>query len=207
MLRVALTGGIATGKSYVLARLRERGISTIDADDLVHEALGPGTPTTQAIATQFGEVFLRPDGGIDRPLLAARVFTDPKSRLQLEAIIHPVVYERIRTWYETLDRPLGIASIPLLYETHREGDFDFVAVTICPPEQQLQRLLERDGMSEAEARRRIQSQMAGEEKARRANFVILTGGTTLSTDRQVDELLIAVDSFQTQRRKGAGTAG
>src|SRR5687768_13659870 len=137
MLKVALTGGIATGKSYVLARLRDRGVLTIDADDLVHEALGRGTPTTSAIATQFGAAFLQPDGSINRPLLAARVFTDSESRLQLEAIIHPVVYERIRSWYATLDRPMGIASIPLLYETHREGDFDFVAVTICPPEQQL----------------------------------------------------------------------
>ena len=71
MLKVALTGGIATGKIYVLARLKDRGIPTIDADDVVHEALGPGTPTASAIATQFGSVFLKPDGSIDRALLAA----------------------------------------------------------------------------------------------------------------------------------------
>jgi dephospho-CoA kinase len=195
MLKVALTGGIATGKSYVLARLRERGIPTIEADDIVHDLLGPGTPTTNAIVTQFGGVFLKPDGSIDRRLLAARVFTDPESRLQIEAITHPVVYAHIQEWYKALDRPVGIASIPLLYETGREGDFDFVAVTLCSPEQQLQRLLERDGIPEDEARQRIQSQMPAEEKARRANFVILTGGTPLSTDRQVDELLIAIHNF------------
>jgi dephospho-CoA kinase len=195
VLKVALTGGIATGKSYVLARLRERGIPTIEADDIVHDLLGAGTPTTNAIVTQFGGVFLKPDGSIDRRLLAARVFTDPESRLQIEAIIHPLVYAHIQEWYKALDQPVGIASIPLLYETRREGDFDFVAVTLCSPEQQLQRLLERDGIPEDEARQRIQSQMPADEKARRANFVILTGGTPLSTDRQVDELLIAIHNF------------
>ena len=113
MLKVALTGGIATGKSYVLARLKDRGIPTIDADDIVHDALGPGTPTASAIATQFGRVFLRPDGSIDRTLLAGRVFSDRETRLQLEAIVHPVVYDAIRNWFETVERPMAVASIPL----------------------------------------------------------------------------------------------
>ena len=192
MLKVALTGGIATGKSYVLARLKERGVATIDADDIVHEALGPGTQTTKAIATQFGSVFLKPDGSIHRSLLAVKVFRDPEIRQQIEAIIHPVVWEAIEKWYATLDRPMGVASIPLLYETNRQGDFDFVVVTLCPPEAQLQRILERDRISEEEALQRIAAQMPADEKARRANFVILTGGTMIATDRQVDELLIAL---------------
>lgn len=196
-MKVALTGGIATGKTYVLSRLRDRGVPTIDADDVVHAALGPATPTTKAIATQFGSVFLKPDGSIDRTLLGTRVFGDPESRLQLEAIIHPVVYETIGKWYETLDRPMGVASVPLLFETHREGEFDFVAVTVCPPEVQLRRILERDRISEEEARQRIAAQMPAEQKAQRADFVILTAGTPLATDRQVDELLIAIHNRRT----------
>ena len=143
MLKVALTGGIATGKSYVLARLKDRGIPTIDADEIVHDALSPGTATAKAIATQFGSVFLKPDGSIDRSLLAGRVFRDRDARLQLEAIVHPVVYDAIRTWFDTLDGPIAVASIPLLYETRREQDFDVVVVTVCPPEMQLRRLLDR----------------------------------------------------------------
>ena len=196
MVKVALTGGIATGKSYVLGRLRDRGVPTIDADDVVHEALGPGTPTTKAIETQFGSAFLQPDGSVHRALLAARVFKDAESRLRLEAIIHPVVYDTIRQWYETLDRPMGIASVPLLYETRREADFDFVAVTVCSPEQQLERIVARDGISEDEARQRIAAQMPAEEKARRGDFVILTGGSMLATDHQVEELLIAIHHFR-----------
>jgi dephospho-CoA kinase len=191
MLKVALTGGIATGKSYVLARLKDRGIPTVDADDIVHDALRPGTPTASAIAAQFGREFLRPDGSIDRMLLAGRVFEDRETRRQLEAIVHPLVYEAIRNWFETVDRPMGVASIPLLYETRREHDFDVVVVTVCPPEMQLQRLLDR-GMSEDEAHQRIAAQMPADEKAARGSFVIRTGGTMAETDRQVEELLVAL---------------
>jgi dephospho-CoA kinase len=191
MLKVALTGGIATGKSYVLARLNDRGIPTIDADDIVHEALGPNTPTAITIAAHFGGGFLTPDGSIDRTLLAMRVFAHPESRRQLEAIVHPVVYERIRSWFDTLERPIGVASIPLLYETRREADFDVVVVTVCPPNMQFQRLRQR-GMSEEEAGQRIEAQMPAEEKAARGDFVIRTGGTMAETDRQVDELLVAL---------------
>ena len=198
MLTIALTGGIATGKSYVLAWLKDRGVPVIDADDIVHDALGPGTPTASAIATQFGRVFLRPDGSVDRALLAGRVFRDREARLQLEAMVHPVVYDAIRHWFDTLDRPLGVASIPLVYETRREHDFDVVVVTVCPPEMQLQRLLDR-GMSEEEAHQRIAAQMPAEEKAARGDFVIRTGGTMVATDRQVEELLVALNGI----RKGS----
>jgi dephospho-CoA kinase len=191
MLKVALTGGIATGKSYVLARLKDRSIPTVDADDIVHEALGPGTPTSHAIAAQFGRIFLKPDGSVDRTMLAGPVFSDAETRQQLEAIVHPVVYETIRTWFDTLDRPMGVASIPLLYETRREKDFDVVVVTVCAPEVQVQRLRDR-GMSEEEACQRIGAQMPAEEKAARGTFVIRTNGTMAETDRQVEELLAAL---------------
>jgi dephospho-CoA kinase len=190
MLKVALTGGIATGKSYVLARFRDHAVATIDADDIVHEALGPGTPTSHAIAAQFGRIFLKPDGSVDRTLLAGPVFSDPETRRQVEAIVHPVVYETIRNWFETLDGPAGVASIPLLYETHRETDFDAIVVTVCPPEMQLRRLLER-GMSEEEGLQRIAAQMPAEEKAARGDFVIRTDGSMAETDRQVEQLLVA----------------
>jgi dephospho-CoA kinase len=191
MLKVALTGGIATGKSFVLARLKDRGIPTIDADDIVHEALGPDTPTTRAIATQFGRLFVKADGSIDRALLAGRVFSNPQMRLQLEAIVHPVVYETILKWFDRLDGPMGVATIPLLFETGREKDFDVVVVTVCSPELQLQRLLDRR-MSAEEARQRIEAQMPAEEKAARGRFVIRTDGPKLETDRKVEELLDAL---------------
>ena len=196
MLRVALTGGIATGKSYVLSRLRERDIPCIDADDVVHDAMASGTPVAQEIAAQFGPAFLNSDGSVNRTLLGEKVFGDSGSRLRLEAIIHPVVYQTIHRWYDALEHPFGVASIPLLYETHREGDFDFVAATVCSPEQQLERVVRRDRVSDHNARQRLAAQMPAEEKAQRSNFAIRTGGTTLDTDRQVEELLAALHKIR-----------
>jgi dephospho-CoA kinase len=175
----------------VLSRLRGRGVATIDADDIVHDVLRAGTPVTKAIGSQFGGTFLKPDGSVDRSLLGARIFGDADSRVRLEAIIHPVVYETIAGWFERLEGPLGVASVPLLFETHHEGDFDFIAVTFCAPHLQLQRILER-GITEQEARQRIAAQMPAEQKAQRADFVIQTGSHFDATDRQVDDLLIAV---------------
>ena len=192
MLKVALTGGIATGKSYVLAQLRERGVPCIDADDLVHDALKAQTPASEQIAAEFGAVFQNSDGSINRPRLGRLVFGDPKSRLRLEAIIHPIVYETIHRWYDALSTPFGVAAIPLLYETGRHGDFDYVVATVCSPEQQVARMIQRDGMSEREARDRLAVQMPPEAKARRANFAIRTDDTKPETDRQVEKLLAAL---------------
>ena len=189
MTKVALTGGIATGKSYVLERLNERGIPIIDADDLVHEALGAGTAATNAIASRFGVGLLKPDGSVNRKLLGVEVFRDAEVRRQIESILHPIVYDAIHKWFGSLDRPFGVASIPLLYETGHEGDFDFVAVTVAPADIQLQRLRERDGVSEAGARLRIAAQLPAEAKASRGNFVIDTSGTKLDTDLQVGNLI------------------
>jgi dephospho-CoA kinase len=188
MLKVALTGGIATGKTYVLAQLRERGVPTIDADHIVHRAFVPGTAVTRAVVLEFGHGILKPDGGVDRSVLAAKVFADAEARLRLEAIVHPMVYEEIERWFDTVNRPVAVASIPLLYETHRESDFDAVVVTACKADQQLHRLMER-GLSEEEARRRMAVQIPTEEKAMRADFVVWTSGTKQETDAQVDELI------------------
>jgi len=185
---VALTGGIATGKSYVLGRLRERGLPTIDADDVVHESFGPGDMTTRAIAREFGDEILRDDGSIDRTALAAKVFDDNSARRRLEVIVHPMVYERIAAWFETIDGPIGVASIPLLYETGHEADFDRVVVTTCSPEQQIERLLAR-GLTSEQARQRMAAQMPTAEKTNRADFVISTDGTRAETDAQVNELI------------------
>src|SRR6187397_3082398 len=108
MLKVALTGGIATGKSYVLEQLRDRGVPAIDADDIVHESFEPGTPTTQAIVLEFGPAVLHPDGRVNRAALASIVFADPSARLRLESMVHPLVYQEISDWFATLDHPFAV---------------------------------------------------------------------------------------------------
>jgi dephospho-CoA kinase len=205
MLRVVLTGGIATGKSYVRARIEARGVPTLDSDRVVHELLGAGTPVTAAIAARFGRVFLRPDGAVDRPALGNLVFSDAAARGYLEAIVHPRVYERVFAWASTQEAAGAawvVADIPLLFETGQQGAFDRVVVAACPPELQLRRLMERDGLEEAAARARVAAQWPIAEKVARATDVVNTGGSFAETDRQVDAVCEAIDARSRQSRAG-----
>jgi dephospho-CoA kinase len=199
VLRVALTGGIASGKSHCLARFRELGAPAIDADVVAREVVEPGTPGLAAIVARFGGAVLGPDGSLDRPALAGIVFGDPGARRALEAIVHPAVYDAIRTWFAGLESgrpalPAAIADIPLLYETGREADFDRVVVAVCRPDQQLDRLVRGRSLTHEEAAMRIAAQMPIDEKARRADFVVDTSGSFAETERQVDEVWRALRS-------------
>lgn len=191
-LRVALTGGIATGKSYCLAKFGELGAATIDADALARQAVAPGTAGFNAVQSRFGSAILSPEGGLDRAALGRLVFSNADARRALEAIIHPAVYAAIERWFVslggTVPSRVAIAAIPLLYETGRQGDFSVVIVTTCPPEQQLDRLMSRGDLTSDEARQRIAAQMPPEEKAARATYVIDTSGTFENTDGQVREI-------------------
>jgi dephospho-CoA kinase len=196
MLRVALTGGIATGKSYVLDRLRARGMPCLDSDALVHGIEAAGTEATTAIAARFGGEVLAADGSVDRAKLGAIVFADPAARLDLEAIVHPAVYRAIvaglRAFELSGDR-VAVVDVPLLFESGGEKNFDKVIVTACPAETQLARLRER-GLSEDAARRRLAAQWPTAKKTARADFVITTDGTFDQTDAQIDKLVRVLSS-------------
>jgi dephospho-CoA kinase len=190
MLRVALTGGIATGKSYCLERFAALGASTIDADALARDAVTVGSPGLASIVSAFGSGVLAADGSLDRPALGRIVFTHPKARAALEAIIHPEVYRRIRDWFANLPSGTGaaIADIPLVFETGHHHDFDAVIVAACAPEIQLRRVIERDRLPDTDARARIAAQWPIEEKVRRASDVIWTDRGFDETDRQVKQV-------------------
>jgi dephospho-CoA kinase len=192
MLRVALTGGIATGKSYVLDRLRRRGVPCLDADALVHGIEAAGTESTREIAARFGPDVIAADGSVDRRKLGSIVFADESARRDLEAIVHPAVYRAIAAGlraFELTEKPeLAVVDVPLLFESGHASNFDKVIATVCPIEMQMARLLER-GVSELEARQRLAAQLPSAEKAARADFVVRTDGSFADTDRQVDEVL------------------
>jgi dephospho-CoA kinase len=187
MLRIALTGGIATGKSYCTAAFGHMGVAVIDADVLAREAVAPGTRGLDAVASRFGPAVIAADGSLDRPALGRIVFSDAKARRELEAIVHPEVYRRIRDWFANLSARtrLALADIPLLFETGQQHDFDTVIVCACAPAEQLRRLVGRDGLSEADARARIAAQLPIHEKAARADYVIWTDRGFAETDAQV----------------------
>lgn len=191
MLKVALTGGIATGKTYVLQKLQQLGVPCIDSDELAHGVMAPGTEASAAIAERFGDV-LAADGSVDRRKLGPIVFADHVARRDLEAIVHPAVYRAVAAGLRAFERiggsPLAVADIPLLYETGHAHEFSKVMATVCSPEKQLARLRER-GLSEEAARQRIAAQLPAEEKARRADYVIRTDGTFDETDAQIERVL------------------
>lgn len=194
VLRVALTGGIATGKSHCLRRFAELGALVIDADVVTRALVAPGQPALRAILERFGDTVRASDGTLDRAALGRIVFADPAARGDLERLLHPRVYAAIREWFRTLapgagsSRAIAVADIPLLYETGHHTDFDRVIVAICQPAEQLRRLMKRDGLSVEEARQRIAAQDPMESKAARADYVIETTGTIAETDRQVERI-------------------
>lgn len=190
MLRVALTGGIGTGKSSVLARWRERGVPVVEADRLAHDVIAPGTPGAAAVRDRFGPGVIAPDGAVDRGRLGALVFADAGARRDLEAIVHPAVRAGIDRWMDQAARtgaPVAVAEIPLLFEAGREGEFDRVVVTVCDPDEQVRRVVAR-GSSPEDARRRISAQLSLDVKASRADYVIRTSGTLSETAARADEV-------------------
>ncbi len=187
MVRAALTGGIATGKSYCLAQFARLGASTIDADRLARDVVEPGAPALDRIAERFGAAVIRADGTLDRAALGRIVFADRTARADLEAIIHPEVYRRIGEWFANLPSGtrVAIADIPLLFETGHEHDFDRVIVAACDPAEQFRRLVVRDGLTPDAAHARLEAQWPIGEKVARAHAVVRTDASFAETDAAV----------------------
>jgi dephospho-CoA kinase len=196
MVRAALTGGIASGKSYCLARFAQLGAATIDADVLARAAVEPGTPGLARVVERFGPGVLLAGGTLDRAALGRIVFTDRTARGDLEAIIHPEVYRRISAWFA--DLPAGtrvaIADIPLLFETGHQHDFDRVIVCACAPEEQLRRLMARDRLTREAALARLDAQWPIEAKVEKGDYVIRTDRTFADTDQQVASVFEGLQS-------------
>jgi dephospho-CoA kinase len=188
-VRVALTGGIATGKSAVARALREAGVRTVDADVLAREAVAPGASGLAEVVTRFGAGVLRDDGTLDRAALAAVVFSDTTARRDLERIIHPRVRQGIEAFFAALvSGTPGLAEIPLAYETGWASTFDLVVVVACRPETQRARLMARDGLTAADADRRMAAQWPITDKVRVADAVVVTDGDMAGTLTQARRL-------------------
>ncbi len=194
MVRVALTGGIASGKSMVAAELAARGALIIDADVLAREVVEPGTSALAAIIDRFGPQVLS-DGRLDRALLGQIVFADPLARRDLERIVHPAVRARAGE----LERAAGAAAvvvhvIPLLVETGQQEDFDLVITVDVDHETQTQRLMRRSGLTRAEAESRIAAQASREDRMIAADVVLDNTGTVTQLREQIDALWAGLSS-------------
>jgi dephospho-CoA kinase len=184
-----LTGGIASGKSTVAAMFRELGARIIDADELAHEVVRSGSPAFAEVVSHFGRGILDASGQINRKRLGEIVFGNAAERAALNAIVHPAIMARRKeliAGYEASDpATLIISDAALIYEAHIESYFLKVTVAWCRPEQQLERVMSKSGLSREQAERRIAAQMPTEEKRRRADYVIDCSGSIEETRRQV----------------------
>lgn len=193
MLKVGLTGGIASGKSTVAGLLRARGCPVIDADRLAHSLIAPGQPAHGEIMREFGRNVLAADGSVDRGKMAAVVFADRTRLARLNEIVHPRVIAVCEAEFARLsqEQPGGVAIVEaaLLVEAGYYRQLDKLIVTWCRPEQQLERLLAKGRLSREQAEQRLAAQMPPEEKRTHADFVIDTSGTLASVEKQVGSVL------------------
>jgi dephospho-CoA kinase len=199
MLRVALTGGIASGKSLVAAELAARGAVIIDADVLAREVVEPGTPALAAVIDRFGPQIVR-DGKLDRSQLGAVVFADPNARRDLERIVHPAVRARAAELERAADPDaVVIHVIPLLVETDQQELFDLVVTVEVDHETQVQRLIARNGFSRAEAVARIAAQASSEERRTAADVVVDNNGNLDDLREQIAALWGVLTSAATRQ--------
>ena len=187
MLKVALTGGIGSGKSTVAEYLEELGAYVIDSDQLARDVIERGTPGYEAVLAAFGDEILT-DGDVDRAKLAAIVFKDPTSRLKLEGIIHPLVRDAAEKMVRNLPaESIVINQIPLLVETGGAKRFDYVVAVSADEEVRRARLIDR-GMKDYEITKRLAAQVNDAEREKVAHYVVTNNGTIDDLSRSVEVL-------------------
>lgn len=193
--RIALTGGIACGKSLVGETLRAKGIPVIDADDVVHGMLRNDEDLKSNIRQAFGEMVFDATGGVDRPKLGQYVFSDAEKRKLVESWIHPKIREAMLAFFAEHDaQPFVVAIIPLFFESNLEPYYDEVWLLETDEATRLERLLQKRGMSQEEALARMKSQMPAEEKRRRAEqcdcyHILDNNGAPNALLQQVERIL------------------
>ncbi|MCT1478065.1 dephospho-CoA kinase [Microbacterium sp. p3-SID336] len=189
---IALTGGIASGKSTIARRLAEHGAVVVDADAIVREVQAPGSAVLARIAQVFGPDVIAEDGALDRPALGARVFGDPELLAQLNEVVHPAVREESqRRFTEALSadpRTVVVYDVPLLVEARVDDPWDLIVVAHAPVEERLRRLIQLRGLDEVAARERIGAQVPDEKRLAIADVVIDTSGSLEQTLAQTDAL-------------------
>jgi dephospho-CoA kinase len=192
MALIALTGGIASGKSTIARRLAEHGAVIVDADQIVRDVQSPGSPVLERIAHEFGEGMLRPDGALDRGALGAAVFGDPEALSRLNAIVHPAVaaesYRRFAAALEADPDAVVVYDVPLLAEARAGDRWDLVVVAHAPADLRVERLVALRGLTEPEARARIASQADDDTRLALADVVVDTSGSLDGTTAQTDAL-------------------
>ncbi|GAK30367.1 dephospho-CoA kinase [Weissella oryzae SG25] len=195
MIKVGLTGGIASGKSLVASYLAQKGLPIIDADLIAREIIKPGMPALLAIKEVFGHSVFNADGTLNRKALGEFVFSNAQALADLNAITHPYIYSEINRQllqYQEAGNQLVILDIPLLYESGNLAQAQPVIVVTVSAEIQLERLMQRNNLTRVAAQQRIKAQMPLAEKVAKADFVVDNSGSMDETYRQVDQIIDAI---------------
>jgi dephospho-CoA kinase len=188
MYLVGLTGGIASGKSFVASLLADLGASTIDADEVAREVVSHGSPGLSAVVSEFGTDVLLPSGELDRQKLGDIVFSDPQSRIRLESILHPLIKVRTTELINSQRSEIVVYSVPLLVEAKVDYPFDSVITVEAGLENQVERLVRSRSLTEAEARKRVSAQTTEAMRVERADYVIDSSGSKDETRSQVNKI-------------------
>jgi len=192
MLKVGLTGGIASGKSTVSGIFASLGAKIIDADEVAREVLLPGQPAWTRLRQAFGQEFFHPDGTVKRKQLRELVFADPEKRKLLNAIVHPEVMKEINrrseSWSSSEQAGVLLVDVPLLLEVGVANRFDKIIVVYASESAQIKRLMQRDGIAEEEAKQTLKVQMPLSKKVEQADYVIDNSGTTEEAQAQVQRV-------------------
>lgn len=189
MLRVGLTGGFATGKSFVGRAMVDLGCHLLQADQVGHAVLAPDGEAYAAVIAEFGGGIVEPDGTIARKRLGDIVFRDPAQLAKLNALVHPAVFARQEAWFAQLPSDaVAIVEAAIMIETGSYRRYDRLVLTVCRPDLQLARGMARDGLTEAQVRERLARQMPESEKRKYAHFVIDTSGTPEETLEQTAQV-------------------
>lgn len=195
---IALTGGIASGKSTIARRLAEKGAVVVDADQIVRDVQAPGTPVLASIAQTFGAEVIAADGSLDRGALGAKVFGDAGQLAQLNAIVHPAVRaESQRRFDEAMSAEpatVVVYDVPLLVEARVDDPWDLIVVAHAPADERRRRLVDLRGMTQDAAQARIDAQVSDERRLAIADVVIDTAGTLAQTLAQTDDLWERISS-------------
>ncbi|MCI0516200.1 MAG: dephospho-CoA kinase [Woeseiaceae bacterium] len=188
MLKIGLTGGIASGKSAVSDMFAEYGVPVIDTDRIARDIVRPGMPALDEIRQRFGDGVIAADGSLDRSELRRLAFDNEQSRKALEAILHPKIRSETVARSKAAGGPYQIIVVPLLVESALKSFVDRIVVVDCDPQTQLRRLLSRDGETIEQAQRMIAAQASRDERLAIASDVIDNDGDIADTRKQVEEL-------------------
>ena len=194
MLKAGLTGGLATGKTYVAGLLGKLGCYVIHADRLGHEVLLPGAEAYDDVVAEFGSGIVAADGTIDRQALGSVVFSNPGRLEALNALVHPHVFRRQNEFFDAVARKdaqaIVVSEAAIMIETGSYKRYDRLILTVCPPEVQIRRFVEREGARDEEARERLARQMSLDDKKKFADYIIDTSGTKADTEQQARQVYL-----------------